>query len=82
MSADKKEYLVRDLDGCRVVTESGEDLGELKDVYPTGSNDVYVVRSALREMLIPALTSVVLSIDLREKRIVVRLPPGLREVYE
>lgn len=64
------------------MTEVGDVLGVLKDVLPTGSNDVFVVRGPLREYLIPALKTVVLSIDLRERRIVVRLPEGLREVYE
>ncbi len=75
-------YNTRDLDGCAVVTESGEILGVFKDVYPTGANDVFVVRSETREYLIPALKDVVLSIDLTARRIVVRLPPGLREIYE
>jgi 16S rRNA processing protein RimM len=76
------------LDGCEVVTEDGESLGLLKDVYPTGGNDVFVVRRASadaaseKEYLIPALKDVVLSIDLPARRITVRLPPGLREVYE
>jgi 16S rRNA processing protein RimM len=90
-------FRVKDLDGCEVVTESGEVLGVLKDVYATGANDVFVVRRAPRpaptappgaatqdekEYLVPALKEVVLSIDQAAKRIVVRLPPGLREVYE
>ena len=76
------QYLVKDLDGCRVLTETGEDLGEIKDVYPTGANDVFSVRLGEREILVPALKEVVLEIDLAARRIVVRLPPGLREVYE
>ncbi len=76
------DYLVRDLDGCEVVTEEGEPLGILKDVYPTGANDVFAVRRGEREMLIPALKEVVLSIDTAAKKIKVRLPPGLRQIYE
>ncbi len=75
-------YRVKDLDGCAVVTESGETLGLLKDVYPTGANDVFVVRGEQREYLVPALKDVVLEIDLAARRILVRLPPGLRDVYE
>jgi 16S rRNA processing protein RimM len=79
---DPHGYRVKDLDGCAVVTESGETLGVLKDVYPTGSNDVFVVRSTDREYLIPALKEVVLSVDTAARRILVRLPAGLREIYE
>lgn len=75
-------YKTADLDGCQVVTETGELLGVLKDVYPTGANDVFVVRNETREYLIPALKAVVLDIDLAARKILVRLPKGLREIYE
>jgi 16S rRNA processing protein RimM len=57
-------------------------LGILADVLPTGGNDVFVVQQGLREMLVPVLPSVVVSVDLSQKRIDVRLPEGLREIYE
>jgi 16S rRNA processing protein RimM len=75
-------YRVSDLAKCQVVTESGEILGVLVDVYPTRANDVFSVRSPTREYLIPALKTVVLQIDLEARRIVVRFPKGLREIYE
>ena len=78
----ENSYRVSDLFQCRVVTESGELLGLLVDVYPTKANDVFSVRSATREYLIPALKTVVLKIDLTAREIVVRLPEGLRQVYE
>ncbi|HRY28979.1 MAG TPA: PRC-barrel domain-containing protein [Elusimicrobiota bacterium] len=81
MTVPDRSYRVSDLDGCHVVTESGEVLGTLKDVYPTGANDVFVVVGA-REYLIPAMKETVLEIDVSAKRILVRLPPGLREIYE
>lgn len=82
MTPPEPNYFVRDLDGCEVLTETGESLGLLKDVLPTGANDVFVVRKDEREYLVPALKDVVLKIDLESRRIVVRLPPGLREIYE
>jgi ribosomal 30S subunit maturation factor RimM len=36
----------------------------------------------MKEVLIPALKSIVRNIDLKEKRMEVTLPPGLREIYE
>jgi 16S rRNA processing protein RimM len=71
-------FLVRDLAGCQVVTVEGEVLGTLTDVFPTGSNDVFVVGKEPNELLIPALKDVVKEIDLVGRRIVVSLPPGLR----
>jgi len=75
-------YSVADLDGCQVFTETGELLGELKDVLPSGGNDVFVVRNGTKEVLIPALLSVVTQVDLANRKITVVLPPGLREIYE
>lgn len=60
------------------MTKQGETLGVLRDVLPTGANDVYVVGEGASEILIPALKSVVLKIDLEQKRIEVDLPNGLR----
>ena len=75
-------YRVSDLAQCQVITESGEVLGVLFDVYPTKANDVFSVRSGTREYLIPATKAVVLQIDLEAHKITVRMPPGLREIYE
>jgi 16S rRNA processing protein RimM len=75
-------YRVKDLIGSQVVTDQGEVLGLLMDVLPSGGNDIYVVQQGLREMLIPALRSVVRSIDLEGRRMEVSLPQGLREIYE
>ena len=65
-----------------MVTEEGEFLGVLEDVFGTHANDVFVVRNGEREYLVPALKSVVLEVSLSEKKIRVRLPQGLRDIYE
>jgi len=75
----ENSYFVRDLAGCEVVTTDGESLGKLMDVLPSGANDVYVVGEKENEILIPALKTVVLEIDLTNRRIVVNLPKGLKE---
>jgi 16S rRNA processing protein RimM len=75
-------YSVVDLAGCQVMTLQGECLGLLVDVLPSGGNDIFVVQQGLREIMVPALKSVVKTIDLKKKRIEVELPPGLREIYE
>lgn len=67
--------------GLAVQTREGAFLGRLEAVYATGANDVYAVRppGGGREILIPALRSVVLAVDLEARRMVVVLPPGLLE---
>lgn len=74
------EYYIFDLIGLDVYTTAGRHLGKVKDVLQTGANDVYVVEGdAPRELLVPALKQVVLSIDRAAGKIVVELPPGLEE---
>ena len=75
-------WKVSDIAGSRVETEAGELLGILKDVLGTGANDVFVVAGETDEILVPALKSVVLSVSAEAKKIVVRLPLGLKEIYE
>ena len=67
-------YLWADLVGMDVVDESGNALGVLVEVLrPGGDNDVFVVRTADdRELLLPAIDTVVLAIDVAGRRMVVR----------
>ena len=52
--------------GLRGVDSAGRDLGTLKDVLQPGGNDVYVFEGPLGEVLVPALKSVVLRVDLEK----------------
>lgn len=71
-------YWPHDLVGCAVVVEgSGRSLGTLSEVLHTPANDVWVAVDEGREMLIPALRDVIVSVDVRAKRVVVRHVPGL-----
>lgn len=64
--------------GLGVYDVQGAYLGELTDILETGANDVYVVtREEQKELLIPALKSIVQEIDIKEKRMIVELPVGL-----
>ena len=55
-----------DLIGCRVVDDEGAEWGRITDVMQPGGGDVYVINGARGEVLVPALKSVVLSVDTRE----------------
>ncbi len=72
------EYFHFQLLGLQVLTEEGEDLGEVREILETGSNDVYVVSGGSGEVLVPALAEVVREVRLAEGVMVVRLPGGLR----
>lgn len=73
------EYFVADLIGLKVVTDEGEDFGELTDVmFLPGANDVYVIKRADgNEILIPAIEDCILDIDLDEETMKIHLLEGL-----
>ena len=74
----KDSYFIVDLLGLEVYTVEGELLGTVNDIFPTGSNDVYVVKDEFgKQILIPALKTVIKDIDLESKKIIVELPEGL-----
>jgi 16S rRNA processing protein RimM len=74
---DEDTYYWFELIGIEVYTTEAEYLGRIASIFPTGSNDVYVVKDQKKEILVPALESVVVGIDLEQKIMRVRLPEGL-----
>jgi len=67
-----------ELFGFSVVDESDNLLGELVEILETGANDVYVVKDANgREILLPAIPSVILELDPARRLIRVHLLEGL-----
>jgi len=64
--------------GLEVQTTQGEVLGRLTDVIETGANDVYLVQSEkYGEVLLPAIPSVILNINVDAGMMTVELPNGL-----
>lgn len=70
-------YYIFDIVGLQVYDAGGDLLGKITDVLHTGANDVYVVETGGKPLLIPALKQVVREIDLDSRRMVVELPKGL-----
>jgi 16S rRNA processing protein RimM len=66
-----------ELEGCETVTEEGRSLGRIVEIIAAPANDVWVARDGDRETLIPALRDVVVSVDVGERRVVVREVPGI-----
>jgi len=60
-------YWMHDVIGLRVVTEEGEDLGEVTEIIRAPGNDVYVTPKTM----IPAVREVVKQIDLDARRMIV-----------
>jgi 16S rRNA processing protein RimM len=67
-----------ELIGLDVVDENGNPLGKLVEILETGANDVYVVRDDTgKEILLPAIPSVILNLDMDHRLLRVHLLEGL-----
>jgi len=76
--AEEGEYFHYQIIGLKVISVTGEDLGEITDILETGSNDVYVVVGLTGEILVPAIRDVIKEIDVLSGLMTVDLPEGLR----
>jgi 16S rRNA processing protein RimM len=64
--------------GFKVVDDQDNVLGELVEIIETGANNVYVVRDGSgRELLLPAIPSVILDLDTGRRLMRVHLLEGL-----
>jgi 16S rRNA processing protein RimM len=76
---EEGSYYWQQIMGLEAFTLDDRRLGRVEAILPTGSNDVYVVRDGRKELLIPAIDSVVVDIDLEQKILRVDLPEGLED---
>lgn len=63
------EYYWMDILGMVVKTPEGKSIGQVKEIFPTGAHDIYVVEGNRGEILLPATGGVIQSID-REKGVI------------
>ncbi len=73
------EYYWNDLIGLLVITNKGEKVGRITDIFETGAHDVYVIKGEMGEVLVPAIDEVVSKIDLKKGLMVIDPVPGLLE---
>mgnify|MGYP003304662383 FL=1 len=74
---DEINLIASNLIGFDVVTDTDDSVGELKDVMWLPANDVYVVFNGEKELLIPIVKEVVLSVDYDKKEILIANIDGL-----
>ncbi|MBY0021550.1 16S rRNA processing protein RimM [Paenibacillus jamilae] len=75
---EENEFYFHEVVGMEVVTEDGTDLGVVKEILTPGANDVWVVQMPKgKELLLPYIEDVILDVNVREKRVTVRLMEGL-----
>ena len=63
---DEDSTFICDLMGLKGVLTDGSEIGTIIDVMQPGGNDVYVFKGRKGEVLVPALKSVVVKVDLAE----------------
>ena len=75
---EEHEVYEYDLVGLEVVTDDGEHLGEIAELFTApGANEVLVVHGPRGEILIPVTEEIVLSADLETGKVVIHPLPGL-----
>ena len=77
---DEDEFFWYELLGLDVYLTTGQYLGVLKEIFPTASNDVYVVEGQGKEFLIPAIHQVVKEINISQKRMIISPMKGLLDL--
>ena len=74
---EEDEFFWFEILGLRVYLDNGAYLGDVKQIIPAGSNDIYVVHNGSREVLIPATLEVVTGIDLKKGQMTISAMEGL-----
>ena len=70
-------YYIADIIGLTAVDESGNAVGTVVDIFNTGANDIYdIKRDGKKNLLLPVIDDVI-TVDLENERVVVKIPEGL-----
>jgi 16S rRNA processing protein RimM len=78
----KGEYYCYQIIGMDVHTVEGEFLGRVEKIFTVGENDVYEIvgdKDGEEPLLIPAVRDFIVSINVADKKMVVRLIKGMRD---
>ena len=68
------EFYPDEIIGMHLVTENGDDLGEIEEITETPANDIYVTAQAM----VPDVPEWIVRIDGEKRAVIVRDDPGLR----
>lgn len=80
LSKEEGEFFWYELLDLKVYLVTGEYLGKIVEIMPTGSNDVYVVKEGEEEYLIPAIKEVIKEVDIKNRRMIIDPLEGLLEL--
>ncbi|SFF70136.1 16S rRNA processing protein RimM [Halobacillus alkaliphilus] len=75
---EEHEFYFREIIGCKVYLESGEEIGRVKEILTPGANDVWVVERANNsDLLLPYIEPVVKRVDPSHQQIIINPIEGL-----
>ncbi len=75
---NEDEYYFHEIIGCTIITDAGEEIGQVKEILTPGANDVWVVKGkGSKEYYIPYIDDVVQEINIEEKKIMITPLEGL-----
>jgi 16S rRNA processing protein RimM len=75
-----RTWFISDIIGMTVTDDKGTPIGSITDVLQLPAHHVYVLRQGEREILIPAIPSVILSVDIERRLMVIHVLDGLLEI--
>lgn len=78
LSLEEGEFHFDEIIGLNVVTDKGEIVGEVTDIFQTGANDVWVVKGD-KEYMIPYIEDVVTEVNLEMGKVMITPMEGLLE---
>ncbi len=73
-------YYIYQLKGMKVVTDTGRELGELREIRTDTGTDVFIVSGDDKDYQIPAAREIILNIDQDKSIITVKPVPGLLDL--
>jgi 16S rRNA processing protein RimM len=79
-AAEEGWFYTFQLKGCRVYAADGEYIGDVTDVLDAGGSSILKVDTGNQETLIPFAQEYLQHVDLDQRKIVVDLPEGLRDL--
>lgn len=77
---DPDEYYDHELEGLRVRTTEGVDVGTVTEVLHTAAGELLAVRGEEREVLVPFVSAIVTSVSLADQLVEIDPPEGLLEI--
>lgn len=77
---DPDEYYDHQLEGLRVRTTGGADVGTVTEVLHTAAGELLAIHGDEREVLVPFVSAIVTSVSLADEVIEIDPPEGLLEI--